>query len=137
MIGELVELELRALGAEPDGRRVAVIGAGGRAAESVRADPRAWTSRACDECAESTVRSARHGENWLCSGASPVTPPSAGSRSTGSESDIDWSRSLAKTNRVGSGRTLIEQSLPFQLDAQTRLDIGPDDVRCVVTMAVD
>ena len=34
------------------------------------------------------------------------------------------------------GRTLIEKSLPFQLDAQTRLEIGRRHVRCVVTMAV-
>jgi hypothetical protein len=38
---------------------------------------------------------------------------------------------------VGLGRTLIEKSIPFQLDAQTRLEIALDAVRCDVTVALE
>jgi hypothetical protein len=41
------------------------------------------------------------------------------------------------TDRVGLGRTLIEKSIPFQLDAQTRLEIAHDAVRCDVTIALE
>jgi two-component sensor histidine kinase len=45
--------------------------------------------------------------------------------------------SNADLSRVGLGRTLIEKSIPYQLDAQTRLEITHDTVRCDVTMALD
>src|SRR6185503_1285682 len=39
--------------------------------------------------------------------------------------------------RVGLGRTLIEQSIPFQLDAQTRLVITDDSVRCDISIVIE
>jgi hypothetical protein len=39
--------------------------------------------------------------------------------------------------RVGLGRTLIEKSIPFQLDAETKLEITRDAVRCDVTIALE
>ena len=84
-----------------------------------------------------TARSARPGKARRAVARRPGTARERQLTLDWLESGIDWSRSPARANRVGLGRTLIEQSLPFQLDAQTRLDIGPDDVRCVVTMAVD
>jgi hypothetical protein len=43
----------------------------------------------------------------------------------------------AQTERAGLGRTLIEKALPYQLDALTRLEIGGDVVRCIVSIALD
>ncbi|TFL18576.1 PAS domain-containing protein [Jannaschia formosa] len=36
----------------------------------------------------------------------------------------------------GYGRELIERALPYQLDAQTEYDLGPDGLRCVVLVPV-
>jgi two-component sensor histidine kinase len=43
----------------------------------------------------------------------------------------------AQPERAGLGRTLIEKALPYQLDALTRLEIGGDAVRCIVSIALD
>jgi two-component system, chemotaxis family, CheB/CheR fusion protein len=136
MIGELVELELRALGAEPDAQRVAV---GGPAV--------ALPNRSVQILAlglhELATNARKHGAlgspggkltvEWRLSGEGAQRELTL----NWTESGIDWSRPRSNAGRVGLGRTLIERSLPFQLDAQTRLDIGPTDVRCVVTMAID
>nr|WP_245319253.1 PAS domain-containing protein [Consotaella salsifontis] len=36
----------------------------------------------------------------------------------------------------GQGRELIEQALPYQLDAKTRFELGPDGVHCTITVPV-
>jgi two-component sensor histidine kinase len=46
-------------------------------------------------------------------------------------------RGASDAERVGLGRTLIEESLPFQLDAETRLVIGSDTVRFSVALALE
>ncbi|HEY6828672.1 MAG TPA: hypothetical protein VI259_17555, partial [Gemmatimonadaceae bacterium] len=46
-------------------------------------------------------------------------------------------RAGADAERVGRGRTLIDASLPFQLDAETRLEIGGNSVRCSVSLALE
>ena len=38
--------------------------------------------------------------------------------------------------RLGFGRELIERALPYQLKAQTSYEIGPDGVRCTITLPV-
>lgn len=38
--------------------------------------------------------------------------------------------------RKGYGRELIERALPYQLRAETRLEFGPDGVRCALTVPV-
>jgi PAS domain S-box-containing protein len=136
MIGELVELELRALGAEPDGHRVSVSG------PEVALPDRSVQILALG-LHELATNARKHGALGSPRGRLIVKWRVGGDAAQRHltldwlENGIDWSKSSAHANRVGLGRTLIEQSLPFQLDAQTRLDIGPDDVRCVVTMAVD
>lgn len=42
----------------------------------------------------------------------------------------------ARPAREGYGTELIERALPYQLKAQTRLDFGPDGVRCVIAVPV-
>src|SRR5262249_18989274 len=134
--GELVSLELRALGAEPDGHRVSVVG-----------PEVALPKRSVQILALGLHELATNARKYGALGSPNGQLQVSWRVDTGAthrqltlewvESGIDWTRSPASTNRVGLGRTLIEQSLPFQLDAHTRLDIGPDDVRCVVAMAVD
>lgn len=41
-----------------------------------------------------------------------------------------------KTQGGGQGRELIEQALPYQLNAQTSFDLGPDGVHCTITIPV-
>jgi len=43
----------------------------------------------------------------------------------------------AHPGRVGLGRTLIEESIPFQLDAQTHLVITGDSVRCDISIVIE
>jgi two-component system, chemotaxis family, CheB/CheR fusion protein len=137
MIGELVELELRALGAEPDGRRVIVEG-----------PEVALPHRSVQILALGLHELATNARKYGALGA-PNGSLSVRWRVT----DDDGERRLAlrwkeegiasrpakpmDTGRVGLGRTLIEKSIPFQLDAQTRLEIAPDAVRCDVTIALE
>jgi two-component system, chemotaxis family, CheB/CheR fusion protein len=136
MLGELVELELRALGAEPDGERVSVDG------------PQvALPNRSVQILAlglhELATNARKHGALGSRDGRLAVKWRIAQENDQHEltldwfENGIDWSKTPALPSRIGLGRTLIEQSLPFQLDAHTRLDIGPDNVRCVITMTVD
>jgi hypothetical protein len=39
--------------------------------------------------------------------------------------------------RKGYGSELIERALPYQLKAETRLEFGPDGVRCRLATAVE
>jgi PAS domain S-box-containing protein len=50
------------------------------------------------------------------------------------ETGIATGAGRAHSLRAGFGRTLIEKSLPFQLDARTQLDVEPARVRCVISM---
>ncbi|CUX68062.1 Signal transduction histidine kinase [Agrobacterium tumefaciens str. Kerr 14] len=56
---------------------------------------------------------------------------------------IDWHESGVLMPPVdatpqggGQGRELIENALPYQLNAQTRFELGPDGVRCSITIPV-
>jgi two-component system CheB/CheR fusion protein len=135
MISELVELELRALGARPDGERVSVAG-----------PDVALPSRSVQILAlglhELATNARKHGAL-----ASPNGKLSVTWRVTEAKVErrlmLEWeetgivSQAITDADRVGVGRTLIEESLPFQLDAQTSLEIGSDCVRCSVSMALE
>lgn len=136
MLRELLEPELQAIGAEPDGRRVVVSG------RDV-----ALPSRAVQILAlglhELAVNAHQHGALGVPGGqlfvSWQVTTTAAKPRLTleWRESGIAARRAPIDSDRVGVGRTLIEQSLPFQLDAQTRLEIGRDIVRCVLSLPLE
>jgi two-component sensor histidine kinase len=53
---------------------------------------------------------------------------------------IDWRESGVEMPRAdrdgGQGRELIEEALPYQLDAETCFELGPDGVRCSITIPV-
>lgn len=56
---------------------------------------------------------------------------------------IDWRESGvamppvgAKAEGGGQGRELIEKALPYQLNAETSFELGPDGVRCRITIPV-
>lgn len=135
MIGELVELELCALGAEPDGVRVVVGG-----------PDVALPNRSVQILAlglhELATNARKHGAlgapagrlsvTWQVTGDAPVRHLAL----TWHECGIGTRQTPPKANHIGLGRTLIEKSLPFQLDAKTQLEIGRDEVRCIVMMAL-
>ena len=135
MISELVELELSALGAKPDGARVIV-----------RGPDVALPSRSVQILAlglhELATNARKHGAlaapDGRLSVTWSVTEPEVARRLV-----LEWeetgivARDVSDAERVGRGRTLIEESLPFQLDAETRLEIGGNSVRCSVSLALE
>ena len=134
MISELVELELRALGAAPDGQRVIVDG------PDVALPTRSVQILALG-LHELATNARKHGALASPSGKLSVTwhVMEAVERRLvlrWEESGI-VARVITDAERVGVGRTLIEESLPFQLDAETSLEIGSDCVRCSVSMALE
>jgi two-component sensor histidine kinase len=135
-MAELVRLELRALGTEADGKRIVVAG-----------PEVTLSSRTVQIVAlalhELATNARKHGALSTPDGVLSVTW-----RVTGSVPDhlleLEWHESgltKDKSNvapiRMGFGRRLIEESLPFQLDAHTRLEFGNGEVRCSITMALD
>jgi two-component sensor histidine kinase len=135
MLNELVELELRALGAVPDGVRVIVDG-----------PEVALPSRSVQILAlglhELATNARKHGALASPSGklavAWHVTTVNSERRL-----ELLWeetgfvAQAIPHAERVGLGRTLIEESLPFQLDAKTTLEIASDSVRCSVSLPLD
>jgi two-component system CheB/CheR fusion protein len=134
-IGELVRLELRALGAEPDGRRVSVDGP-----EVALPDEAVQVlALALHELA---TNARKHGALGTPEGSLAVSwqvTALDGDRSLAlewHESGIAARSEKAGAIRKGFGRTLIEESLSYQLDAETRLKFGQNEVRCSVTMTL-
>jgi two-component system CheB/CheR fusion protein len=135
-ISELVKLELRALGAEPDGRRVIVDG------PDVTL-PRRSVQILALGLHELATNARKHGALASPAGRLSVTWIVTGEDAERrielewQESGIVPGRGASDTERVGRGRTLIEESLPFQLDAETRLEIAGDSVRCSVSFPLE
>ena len=135
MISELVELELSALGAKPDGDRVIV-----------RGPDVALPSRSVQILAlglhELATNARKHGALAAPDGRLSVTW-SVAELEVARRLVLQWeetgivARDVSDAERIGRGRTLIEESLPFQLDAETRLEIGGDSVRCSVSLALE
>ena len=135
-IGELVRLELRALGAEPDGRRISVVG-------PEVALPHKAVQILALAVHELATNARKHGALRAPEGRLAVSW-----QVMGVDGDrrlaLEWHesgaaarRKKAAPNRKGFGRTLIEESLPYQLDAETRLEFGQNELRCsiIVTLA--
>jgi two-component system, chemotaxis family, CheB/CheR fusion protein len=134
-LGELVRLELRALGAEPDGRRVSVDG-------PEVALPKEAVQILALALHELATNARKHGALGTPEGRLAVSW-----QVTGLDGDrrlaLEWYESGAATRsekagaiRKGFGRTLIEEALRYQLDAETRLEFGQNEVRCSVTMTL-
>jgi two-component system CheB/CheR fusion protein len=137
MIGELVELELRSLGAEPDGRRVIVEG------PEVALPHRSVQILALG-LHELATNARKHGALGAPEGLLTVrwrVTNEHGRSRLGlrwEEDGIASRRAPAThTDRIGLGRTLIEKSIPFQLDARTQLVIGDDAVRCDIVIDLE
>src|SRR5215831_14411431 len=135
-IHELVTLELRALGAEPDGVRVTVDGA------DVPLPNRSVQILALG-LHELATNARKHGALRMVSATGRLN---VSWTVVASPDDrrlvLRWEETGiaprgAQTERAGLGRTLIEKALPYQLDARTRLDIEDDAVRCVVSIALN
>lgn len=52
------------------------------------------------------------------------------------ESGVDMSRGYTVPAGTGQGRELIEHALPYQLEARTTYVLGPDGVRCTISIPV-
>lgn len=134
-IGELVELELRALGAEPNSARVTVSG------PEVALPTRSVQILAL-ALHELATNARKHGALGSPDGELDVTWQL--NADDGRRLTLDWrERGLAArthtntASHVGLGRMLIEKSLPYQLDAKTKLEIGGNEVHCLITMALE
>jgi two-component system CheB/CheR fusion protein len=136
-IGEVVALELHALGADPDGARVTVEGPDvplpprsvqilAMSLHELATNARKYGALSAPNGTLSIHWHVTNGDgprmlmlHWAEDGiASRRTPP-------------------PHPERIGLGRTLIEESIPFQLDAQTRLEITADSVRCDIGIALE
>jgi two-component sensor histidine kinase len=134
-IGELVRLELRALGAEPDGHRVNVEGPN-------VALPNKSVQILALALHELATNARKHGALAAPDGRLNVTW-----QMTNGDADpnlaIEWREHGAACGqgpsemRKGFGRSLIERALPYQLDAQTQLEFMPDGLFCLVTIGLD
>jgi PAS domain S-box-containing protein len=135
-IGELVRLELEALGTGPEGQRVTVKG------PEVPLPNRAVQILAL-ALHELATNARKYGAFAVPEGRLTVSW-----RTTNAENgrglEIQWRERLggASTGQIrparkGFGRTLIEEALPYQLDAQTQLEFEPDGVFCAVAISLD
>ena len=137
-VSELVTLELRALGAEPDGARVMVDG-----------PDVALPNRSVQILAlglhELATNAWKHGALGSSDGRLRVSWRVTGAETERRRLSLRWEEtgiasrgpSVQSGGRVGLGRTLIEKALPYQLDALTQLEIGDDAVRCDLSIALD
>jgi PAS domain S-box-containing protein len=135
-INELVRMELQALGAEPNDQRVSVEGP-----EVIL--PKTSVQILALALHELVTNARKHGALATPEGHLAVawhTTNGGGERNL----VIEWREQTAITSRKdsppghrGFGRTLIEEALPYQLDAQTRFEIGPNGVFCSVAIGLD
>ncbi len=133
---DLVQLELRALGAEADGERVVVDG-------PEVALPKRSVQILALGLHELATNARKHGALGSPQGRLGVrwhlTDADSPNRLV-----LEWEETgiasrgpRIQPSRTGLGRTLIEKALPYPLDALTQLEIGDDAVRCVVSLALD
>jgi PAS domain S-box-containing protein len=132
MVDELIRFELRAVGAQPEGERVTVSGPEvalpNRTVQILALALHELATNALEHGALRTA-GARLAVGWWF-----VTDED------GRWLTLEWLETGVTTRaeraplRAGFGRTLLEKSLPFQLDARTQLDVEPDRVRCVISM---
>jgi PAS domain S-box-containing protein len=137
-IHELVTLELRALGAEPDGARVVVDGPEvalpNRSVQILALGLHELATNARKHGALRTgVAAGRLCVSWTVAAGGEAPRLVLRWEETG----IAPRGARGHTERTGLGRTLIEKALPYQLDALTRLEIDDDAVRCVVSIALN
>ena len=52
------------------------------------------------------------------------------------ETGVNMSPIGAAPRGTGQGRELIERALPYQLSAKTSFELGPDGVRCAISLPV-
>ncbi len=130
-----MHLELGALGAEPDGERIIVQGPEVHLpSKSVQILALALHELATNarKYGALSVPSGQLSVRWtvLAEGHNRML-------------ELEWHEiGLAPRNkkaaapRIGFGRTLIEELLPFQLDAQTKFNIDQNEVSCTITLAL-
>jgi len=135
-MGELVHLELRAFATEPDGRRIVVAGPEVPLANNTVQ----ILALALHELA---TNARKYGALGPSNGHLSVTWQVTGD-GRNRRLALEWHETGLPSRepnagpvRVGFGRRLIEESLPFQLDAETRLEFRKNEVRCSIAMVLE
>jgi PAS domain S-box-containing protein len=136
-ISELVRMELQALGAEPDGQRITFDGP-----EVVL--PKESVQILALALHELVTNARKHGALAAPDGRLAVNWHTTNDDAAGRRLVIEWreqgtfaATKSASSGRKGFGRTLIEEALPYQLDAQTRFEVGAAGVFCSVAISLD
>jgi two-component system CheB/CheR fusion protein len=134
-ISRLVHLELGALGAEPDGKRVIVEG------PEVHLPTKSVQILAL-ALHELATNARKYGALTAPNGQLSVFWKVL-TEGRNRMLELEWHETglaprweNAGPPHIGFGRTLIEESLPFQLDAQTKLIIDRNEVHCTITLAL-
>jgi PAS domain S-box-containing protein len=134
-ISQLVQLELSALGAEPDGARIIVEG-------PIICLPSRSVQILALALHELATNARKYGALATRDGRLSVTWKSI-EEGQNRMLELEWRETgLAprKTKTAaphnGFGRSLIEEALPFQLSAQTELVINQEEVRCTISLAL-
>lgn len=137
-LGDLVRLELAAHGAEPNGERMSLDGP---AVEL----PRRTVQTLALAVHELATNAVKYGALSTPSGRLSVSW-AVGNESGGSGRRLvlDWRENgvltlagRAEPRRRGYGRELIEEALPYELDAATRLDFTEEGVRCEIELPLE
>jgi two-component system CheB/CheR fusion protein len=135
-LSELVCMELQAVGAEPDGQRIRVEGP-----EVVL--PKASVQILALALHELVTNARKHGALAKPDGRLTVTWHTRND-DAGRSLAIEWreqnvgaAKKSGAPEHKGFGRTLIEEALPYQLDAQTRFEVGADGVFCQVAISLE
>ncbi len=131
-LSDLIHGELTAHGAEVDGERIIVRGP----PIALRPETAQTLALAVHELATNAVK---YGALSRAKGRLATTWDVIGEH-TERWLSFEWRENGlsvpagSEMPRRGYGRQLIEDDLPYELDAQTSLEIGPDGVRCTVLM---
>ena len=131
-LGALIAMELEPLGAETVGARVTL----GGPEVTLRKSVVEMLSLAIHELLTNAIK---HGALSAAAGRLSVawrfdgTPPSQSLVLDWNEHGAERLPSAAPI-RSGYGRTLIEEALPYSLSAETKFEIGPDGLRCRISL---
>jgi two-component system CheB/CheR fusion protein len=132
-LAELVRMELDAVGAGPDGSRIVVEG-------SNVVLPTASVQTLALALHELATNSLKYGVLVGSEGRLEVTWNVMAKEDGSHHLALDWReseltvRNSSEMGKKGFGRRLIEQALPYQLDASTRFELLADGVWCSIEM---
>ena len=127
-LAELVQAELVAVGVRPDGQRIVIDGPPVTFAhESMQLLALALHELATNAIKHGALNGARGRLDVRWQILDRASKPSL--ELTWVESGVELDQHTADPLRQGFGRELLEHALPYQLDAETKLELGEDGMR--------